>query len=148
MEKQLQNMEAFREIITQYKLPMGYDILPDGTPFFHLDEKTESGCPIRLIVSFNNKNESVDVHGFILAPVRPEVDRTALHNLLNDLNESYRFVKFILNKEDVICISSSIDFENNFSADIVSRHLVMVHSISNKEFQNLARVCAPPQEQN
>lgn len=147
MEKQLQNIDAFRIILKQQDVQMEYDLLPDGTPFYHLNQKTETGCPCRLVVAFNKDNESVDVHCFILAPVEPEADHKGLSTLLNHLNENYRFVKFMVNKENIICISSSLDFEDNFNPEIVARHLVMVFTIANNEFKNFAQVCAPSAKQ-
>lgn len=135
-----ENIQAFQEILSKYNMPYDLKQLPDGIQFFNIEDKTKNGgCPFRLIIAFQPEKEQVDIHGFILAPIRPEVDKFATYELLNTLNQKYRFIKFSLNNENIITLSSSLEFDGNFKGDIVAKHLVMIHNATNAEFQEIAK---------
>ncbi len=59
-------------------------------------------------------------------------------HVINELNTSYRFAKFTLNKQNAIDISTSLAFsEPNFNPALVFEHTRMLYKLANDEYKKL-----------
>ena len=96
---------------------------------------------IQLIAAFQNEHPTVDIYCFNVAHVPDATATNDILHVINELNTSYRFAKFTLNKQNAIDISTSLAFsEPNFNPALVFEHTRMLYKLANDEYKNLMKV--------
>ncbi|HDR4421064.1 TPA: hypothetical protein QCP59_001849 [Bacillus cereus] len=136
-----QNINEFREHIQAKDFYMAEDTNNDGSIFFSIDQRTDSGASIRLVVAFNQEYTNVDLYCFNVAQVNNPLKKDAVLTLLNDLNVDYRFAKFTIENSNSITITIPLDFsETNFDPSLVMKHLIGLYNYADKEYQTFMKL--------
>ncbi|AOY14360.1 TPA: hypothetical protein ACGW5B_004699 [Bacillus paranthracis] len=136
------NISDFRDYLKSNDIYMEENIDEnDGSVHFSVGLETEAGAKIQLIAAFQNEHPTVDIYCFNVAHVPDATATNDILHVINELNTSYRFAKFTLNKQNAIDISTSLAFsEPNFNPALVFEHTRMLYKLANDEYKNLMKV--------
>ncbi|KPU55075.1 hypothetical protein P4T37_25680 [Bacillus mobilis] len=136
------NISDFKDYLKSNDIYMEENIDEnDGSVHFSVGLETEAGAKIQLIAAFQNEHPTVDIYCFNVAHVPDATSTNDILHIINELNTSYRFAKFTLNKQNAIDISASLAFsEPNFNPALVFEHTRMLYKLANDEYKNLMKV--------
>lgn len=119
-----------------------FDDVPfkDGGQGFRLLQTLENGPRLILGVSFNAKDNIVDLKVYNIAKIDNPLKKEFLYTLLNELNDSYRFTKFV-EEENEITASYSFELTGNldYSHQIFDT-LVMIYNSIEEEFPKFMKL--------
>lgn len=109
--------------------------------YFACNERTDNGANIRLVASFSTEYPSVDVYCFNLADITDPLKKETALKHINELNNNYRYAKFLLGNDGVVTIQSCLDFtDTNFAPELVIKHMMMLYHAANDEYKNFMKI--------
>lgn len=96
------NVEIFETYFKEHNVYMDKGVEEDGSVFFRTREHWKNGGSVILVVYFDPLQEIIDIQIIGIAYIENPLKQEALHDLMNELNIDYRFLKFIEHKGNVI----------------------------------------------
>lgn len=88
----------------------------DNCVFYRTEQRTENGATVLIVCAFYDDSNIIDVEIYNLAKVSSPLKEEKFLYLINELNSTSRFTKFILTpNNDIKLFYSYID--NNFTMD-------------------------------
>lgn len=85
--------------------------------FFRTEQRTDNGATVLLVSSFYDNSNIVEVEVYNLAKLNSPLKEDKFLYLLNELNRSSRFTKFILTPNNDIKLFYSYIAEENFTME-------------------------------
>lgn len=119
-----------------------YEDVPfeDGGHGFRLHQTLDNGPRLVLGVSFNKEEDLVDIKIYNIAKINNPLKKEFLHSLLNELNNDYRFTKFV-EYEDEVTASYSFDLIGVFDhSEFILDKLIMTYNSVEKEFPKFMKL--------
>ncbi|MEF3313241.1 hypothetical protein PV433_30570 [Paenibacillus sp. GYB004] len=122
----MSNVTIFRDALNQKNVYMEELKDDQGGTFFRADQRLENGGSVLLVVSFNEREDIVDLNVYNIAKITNPLKKESIHNLINDLNIDYRFTKF-MEQNGVVSAQYSLTAEQNkLDAGRVLEMLIML----------------------
>lgn len=90
----MSNVSVFEDYLQEIDFFMEQLNDEDGV-FFRVRQSFETGGEVILVVSFNDSEDIIDLYVHNIAHITNPLKKEHLHNLLNELNVNYRFIKFM-----------------------------------------------------
>ncbi|MGG1555257.1 T3SS (YopN, CesT) and YbjN peptide-binding chaperone 1 [Paenibacillus ferrarius] len=134
------NINLFRNYINEIDFVLDEENGRDGTPFFAMNIRTDSGANIRLVAAFTLDYPSVDIYCFNLADITNPLKREIALKHINDLNINYRYSKFTINDEGAVTISAALDFNESFDPSLIVRHIRLLYKAADDEYRNFMKI--------
>ncbi|GHH98647.1 YbjN domain-containing protein [Neobacillus kokaensis] len=91
----MSNVSIFRNYLQKQNVYMEEVQEDNGGVFFRTRQGFDNGGSVILVVAFNDREDLIDLQIFGVASINNPLKKEAVHNLINDLNVSYRFTKFM-----------------------------------------------------
>ena len=136
----MSNVNNFRRFLNTKDITFEEIPYESGGLGFRMLQSLENGPRLILVVSFNDREDIVDLNVYNIAKIDNPLKKEFLHSLLNELNLSYRFTKFIEEENE---ISASYSFEllgfNDYS-DYIFQSLIMLYNAVEKEFPKFMKL--------
>lgn len=133
-------IQNFRRLLE--KKEIYYEDVPfeDGGHGFRLHQTLDNGPRLILGVSFNKEEDLVDIKIYNIAKINNPLKKEFLHSLLNELNNDYRFTKFV-EYEDEVTASYSFDLIGVFDhSEFILDKLIMTYNSVEKEFPKFMKL--------
>lgn len=116
----MKSYDIFEKYLESDDFPMERVQDEDGV-FFRTEQRTENGANIVVVVSFYDSSEIVDVEIYNLAKLNSPLKEEKFLYLLNELNRTSRFTKYILNSDNDVKLFYSFLTDENFTMESASR---------------------------
>ncbi|MFC5540744.1 MAG: hypothetical protein C0P75_009365 [Bacilli bacterium] len=122
----MNHAQNFERYITQSNI--GYDLIPfeDGAKGFRFYQQLENGPQLLLGVLFNANDSIVDITVFNIAKITNPLKVEMYLNLLNELNNQYRYTKFAKVDNEIQANYSLPLIENQDMSDIIVELMLLV----------------------
>ncbi|WP_157964506.1 YbjN domain-containing protein [Exiguobacterium flavidum] len=91
----MSNVSTFRNYLQQQNMYMEEIQEDNGGCFFRTRQDFDNGGSVVLVVSFNENEDLIDLQAFGIANINNPLKKETVHHLINELNVTYRFTKFI-----------------------------------------------------
>lgn len=134
------NKDNFQRYLAKKDIQFEDVPLTSGGHGFRLVETLENGPRLILGVSFNDKDDIVDINAYNIAKIENPLKKEFLYSLLNELNDSYRFSTFVeLENEVSAKYSMSLIGNVDYSEHIFNVLLMICNSIK-EEFPKFMKL--------
>lgn len=100
------NFAKFKQYLHDQDLHFEEDIA-DGIPFVHMREQIKNAATLLIIFDFDVNETIATMHIYNVAKIDSPLKRDELLRLVNDLNNRYRFVKYIVTDNGDVSIEYS-----------------------------------------
>lgn len=134
------NVDAFRNLLNDKELYMEEGENEEGNTFFRTEQKLENGGTVLLAVGFNENEEIVDIYVFNIAEIKDAYKKESTVKLINELNNEYRYSKFLLEGNGGISTNYSILFEDNFNPNVVLRQLILALNTAEEAYPKFMKL--------
>ena len=133
------NAQEFRNFLISQGINLEFKEGNDGNVLVEIRESLECGAKLRIGVVFDKEDSMVSIYGLeFIQGVNPS-KKSYMYESINDLNSTYTYYKFILNR-DVVEIQAFALFNDNFNSEVLMRYIMGMMNVANSEFSNLMRV--------
>jgi hypothetical protein len=138
----MNNYYTFKEHLNQNDLNFFEEWASDDneTRYFGIDYSLEAGQKVRLVLSLASNDFVVMGYLFNYIKVTNPNKKGYILELLNELNQSYSYPKFYMEKDGAITISIPLLCYNNFSAEGCMDILRDLGTVGNSEYEKIMKV--------
>lgn len=136
----MSNVVKFRNYLQEINLHMEEIKEDSGGVFFRTRQSFNNGGSVVIVASFNEKQNIVDLQIFDIANITNPLKKDAVYQLLNDLNGSYRFSKFLEHEGEITAQHSYLINETNFNPAVVMDILIMLVETAEESYPKFMKI--------
>lgn len=113
--------DKFRNYLNQSDIHFEEGKLDDGGKFYRFYQSVKNGETLTFIFLFSSDDTWVDINIFNIATIESPLKRGEVLKLINSLNTTYRYPKFVVDERGEISTQTSIPIADpmNFDADAI-----------------------------
>jgi Fe-S oxidoreductase len=134
----MSNVVTFRNFLAKEKIPM-QELVQDKKTYFRMEQKLKDGWKVMAILSFNEKEDIVDLFCLNVVEIRNPNKKPAVYELLNKLNVKFRYSKYYENN-GFVSIKYSYLIEEYFNPVIAFQKLIMLLQTAEEAYPQLMEV--------
>lgn len=111
--------------------------------FFRLEETTDNGANVVLVVAFYDDSNAVDVEIYNVAKLMDESKEKEYLHLINEFNQNKRFAKLLLTPEKKVKLLYSFITEEPFTEDSAKNvfdSLVMLFRVAEEAYPKFMKL--------
>lgn len=126
----METYELFERHLNQIELNME-KVVEEDCVFFRTHQTTDNGANVIIVISFYPEKNYADIEIYNIAKLANPLKEEKYLELINELNLSYRFGKFILNQDNVQ-LSYSLSFDNyqEVSSEILDFAISLLRTVN------------------
>jgi hypothetical protein len=129
----MKNSEILKNYLQESNIYFEEKLGDDGSPLFIFRQSVKNGETLLIGFAFDPNQSTLDIKIFNIATIESSLKREELLKFINDLNEKYRFGKYMVNKEGQIYMSHALVTSEGFSAkDTLAICAMMVQTIEDE----------------
>ncbi|GIP38419.1 hypothetical protein J31TS4_16990 [Paenibacillus sp. J31TS4] len=121
----MSNVSLFRTYLQQINVHME-EVQDGGEVYFRTTQSFENGGSVLLVVSFNDREDLVDLNIYNIANIKNPLKKEAVHSLINELNVQYRFTKFMESEGRISAQYSMNVVPNQLDPEQIFNKLIML----------------------
>lgn len=111
----------------------------DGKTIAQFKQKLKCGVGAEGLVLFNENDTLVSIYMFDYINYNNLGKKEFILDKINELNKAYTYLKFV-NNDGAIGISSHMQFDNNFKAEIVADSIVSMLQAADEEYEGFMKI--------
>ena len=134
------NRENFRRYLLEENINFEDVPFQDGGHGFRLLQTLENGPRLILGVSFNSDDTIVDIKIYNIAKIDNPLKKEFLYALLNELNDDYRFTKFVEDDGEITASYSMSLLGIMDYSELIFDTLVMIFNSVKEEFPKFMKL--------
>lgn len=136
------HINNFEEFLITKNLDYEKIDLDDNNVGFKFYQSIENGPRLLLGAVFTDEEDIVDLKIFNITTITNPLKKETYLSLINDLNESYRYTKFVIDNDAVVTSTYSMplpNFQYDYSQTIINS-LVMMFDTVKESFPKFMRI--------
>lgn len=134
------NFAKFKQYLHEQDLYFEEDIA-DGIPFVRMREQIENAATLLIIFDFDVDETIASMRIYNVAKIDSPLKRDELLRLVNDLNDRYRFVKYIVTDNGDVSIQYSTHVNESYDFSKLILILVLtVKALREEELKKFMRL--------
>lgn len=111
-----------------------------GEQYFRFRQSFSNGGEVTVLVSFSEDESVIDMQVFNIAQITNPLKKEQAHNLINELNKSYRFVKFKEHEGNIAAQYAYSIQPNEIDLDLFMYTLVMLLDVADDNYPKFMRL--------
>ncbi|HPN37057.1 MAG TPA: YbjN domain-containing protein [Melioribacteraceae bacterium] len=138
-----ESIQKFEELLAQKEIELeNWSGEDDGSRYFAFEESIKNGPRIRVVAALQDKPNFVGtVYLFNYINISEEKNKEAFYELLNELNDDYTYVKFILDDEDNIMMRLHYPvLEGLYDAQTTIDFMLMATDAAKEEYSKFMKL--------
>lgn len=106
-------VEEFRNYLREEDFYFEEDVTEENEVFFRLKQSVKNGETLLIVFLFGANRTYLDINIFNIATIDSPLKRDDLLKLINELNSTYRYPKFLANKNGEVMVQAAIAIEDD-----------------------------------
>lgn len=133
------NPDIFEDFLNEKEaLFESYDL--DGKTVFKFNQKLEQGPRGRILAVFDEDDGLVSIYAYDYLSLTDDAKKDSMYKLLNNLNLKYTYVKFYMDEDNDITLSSYTLVENNFSPEVIFKMIIGVFNVLEEQYAAFMKI--------
>ncbi len=138
-----ESIEKFEDLLTEKDIELdNWKDEEDETKYFAFEDGIKNGPRVRVVAALQNKPEYVGtVYLFNYINIADEVNKDSFYELLNELNNDYTYVKFLLDDESNIFLRLNYPVvENYYDPETTIDFMLMILEAAKDEYPKFMKL--------
>lgn len=134
-----ENAQQFKNYLISKDMDLEFVEQDNGDSVLELRQELKCGAKMRIVLVFTEDDSLVCIYGVdFIQGINPS-KKNYMYEAINDINKSYSYYKFIMNKDDIIS-QAFLPVDGNFKSEVIMNLLFGMIRVVENEFAGLMRI--------